>query len=194
MVKQSLPDFITTHIHPESQPTFIAVGFFMGEFSGIEMRLTAFLAKLAEAKSIDTFHIITSGMDARVKLERFYKLVRELVAPNLLERLDYFQKTLIKTRNQLAHSGFWKNTKNPELLHCLTIKDLSPFSDVSHDDVELRFNLRQLVIQARWMGKFSKDLTRVYALVGTGKTLEIENPKSVPPQELRDILQALISK
>src|SRR6476469_3562755 len=67
------------------------IGYFMMWYAASELAFTNLLAIASRSSDLEIFETLCSGMDFRVKLERFRRLRRERggIGPNLDSRLKY---------------------------------------------------------------------------------------------------------
>jgi hypothetical protein len=84
------------------------IGYFIAAYSKVELAVTTLLAVLTKNEDYEAFHVLTRGMDLRVKIER----LRELCRPyTLIEdksaldiRLILLGSKICGLRNKLSHS------------------------------------------------------------------------------------------
>jgi hypothetical protein len=94
----------------EYQDMYFRVGHFIGEYSTVELAITALLAIISNFKDLEAFHTLTKGMDAKVKVERLRELAKTkklLVEKGPFDaRLMHFADKTANLRNKVAHAGF----------------------------------------------------------------------------------------
>lgn len=85
---------------------YLDTGFFYTQFAGAELCLTGLLQVATHSTDPKAFNLLVSGMDARVKVNRFRNAAKLCgsIGPNLDARLTVFEKQSISLRNKLAHS------------------------------------------------------------------------------------------
>lgn len=60
----------------------------------VELRISYLLARATNIKDLSAFELLTRGMDAKIKVERFRKAARGRIGPNLNDRLTVFYDTM----------------------------------------------------------------------------------------------------
>jgi hypothetical protein len=108
------------------------LGFFNAWFAMAELSLTALLALASKAPDLAIFDVLCKGMDARVKVERFRKLVAPAGGggPNLKSRLKTFEEKAIPLRNKLAHSAITINEDDGPRTYYLSSLSNLPWAEL----------------------------------------------------------------
>ena len=127
MDHKTLRKLIDDEVSEVDQPFFIISGYFLAWYALVEIHISAQIAFLSEIHDLDVFQILTKGMDARVKLERFRQLAKAKngIGPNLNARLNHFERTIIPIRNRLSHGAAWLNDKEVGKFHLISIVSFS---------------------------------------------------------------------
>lgn len=92
------------------QPLFLHVGHFISWYAAAEFGVTILLHSFTGNTHPAPFHILTRGMDAKVKIERLKEAVEAhgwTVDAGLTRRLEHFQKTVAGLRNTIVHSHLY---------------------------------------------------------------------------------------
>jgi hypothetical protein len=171
---------------------YLHLGYFNVWFSQVELGLTAIMALVSGADDLEAFHILTKGMDARIKIERLRKVAKSRNPikkdSNFDIRLKHYEN-LVKIRNKLSHNSFANSEEGEPRLFLSNINQLAfealgqvrPFGEKPE---ELRFI--DLFEHGLWMNFFTTDLVQLIRRKPHGTELEIENPRSWVPKDNPD--------
>lgn len=182
----------------EYQEMYLQVGFFIAEYSTVELGITGLLALLSQFKDPHAFHVLTMGMDAKVKVRRLRQLAgpKNLIAPKgkLAVRLSYFYDHVADLRNKVAHGWLVKSKDDPQRIFFANIASM-PFDteDGSAPDPLGRSKPEEILVEilleySLWLSDFHKDLVTLIEPARQGKKLLLKNPKSMEPQQFREHL------
>jgi hypothetical protein len=154
---------------------YLHLGYFLSSFSRAELALTAVLAIVAKAGSLETFEILCSGLMPKQKVERLQRLVKNThrkIGPNLLYFLDCeFKGKIIPLRKDLSHCHLTKS-KTPGMYVIRTLSKRDGKGARTIKALEL-FRL------GLWLEDFSTDLLDVLgSLQSHPKILEIGSPRN----------------
>jgi hypothetical protein len=163
------------------------IGYFISWFSMIELHITFWLAVTTDVKNVNSFELLTKGMDSRIKLERFRQachLTKREIGPNLDVRLAYFQRVMIRIRNNLSHT--WATMpEDSSVIHFSTLSRM-PFKEIGFAQKGFRpdtMPLLTLFERGLWLNWFSDDLNRMAQQEPFPQRFEIDNPRSHVPKE-----------
>jgi hypothetical protein len=159
------------------QQAYCAVGIFTAWFACCEDMLTFILAFLTEASDAKKFRLVVSGMDARVKCERLRKAIKAYseMDENFKVRLTFYEQTLIKLRNNIAHS----------MCTPIAAENRIYFNHFSrthlHDEKPDHIDLDKLHYICDWLAWYANDLQECAQHVPSTKKVRIDTPQSPPP-------------
>lgn len=165
---------------------YLYVGHFMLWFSAVEVGITLLLALATKSIDVKGFRHLARGMDARVKCERLRAACRDYkpMGDNLSTRLEFFEKTMVKTRNNLTHSVVLL----PEPREKLYFASFGAFG--THDappdydgDQAPHVPALEVFKQGLWLNLFDTDLRAVAHGEAQASILEIDHPRSPTPKE-----------
>src|SRR5262245_40995008 len=94
--------------NPSDHALHVHIGYFVVWYSKAELGLTYLLALVCRISDFEAFELLVRGMDAGNKVRRLRDICkkRRLIIPEAFAgRLKYFQRTIVKTRNRVAHSS-----------------------------------------------------------------------------------------
>lgn len=188
MDQETLAKLIDDQIPKTEQPFYLVTGYFLARYAVVEMEITSLLAFFVGAGDLETFHILTKGMDVRVKIERL-RLVgkhRGKIGPNLKSRLEHIERVLAPLRNRIAHGMPWINEKETGKYHLVSLADLAAASSKGTlDDAPRPILARDLMEHAEWLRRFAIDLGDIPPdSISSGK-IEIDHPSSPLPTARR---------
>jgi hypothetical protein len=188
MDETELLDLINRRTQEADRPYFTVMGNYLTQYAMLEMQLTMILAAQSNmVRDLESFHILTRGMDCRVKLERMRTIAkgREGIGPKLKMRLDHFEQKAIQLRNDLAHAAFWRNETVVGRYHLLTIDTAraADFDDQKIPEVARVVEASDLLQAAYWLNVLREDLSPVFFQAIRREQLEVVNPKSRVPKE-----------
>lgn len=172
----------------DDRHVYLHVGHFMLWFAAAEVGVTLLLALATRSIDIKGFRQLVRGMDARVKCERLRSAAKDYkpIGPNLATRLEFFEKTMVKTRNLLTHSAVLL----PEPRQMIYFASFGAFG--THDappdydgDAAPSMEAIELFKQGLWLNSFHTDLESVAREDAHSTTLEIDHPRSPTPTEFR---------
>ncbi len=84
---------------------YFHIGYFTVWYAAVEIRLTLLLARATKSMTnLDSFELLTKGMDARIKILRLREALGDLIGPNLDTRLNIFDRHMRPLRNSAVHS------------------------------------------------------------------------------------------
>jgi hypothetical protein len=176
---QNWPDhYIDVTLDDFERRSYCAIGVFTAWFAACEDMLTYILAYLTDAGDTEKFHLVVSGMDARVKCERLRKAIRAYsdMDGNFKERLGFYEGRIIKTRNKLAHS----------LCTPLEREKRIYFNHFSRTHLDARkpdhINLEDLLCLCDWLAWYANDLQECARRVPETGKVRIDDPQSPPPK------------
>ena len=181
-------DFAPDDEELEYEEMYSEIGYFISQYSTVELAITALLAALANFEDLEAFHTVTKGMDAKTKVERFKELAK---SRNLLakkgkfdERLIHFAEKVAGLRNKVAHTWILKSKTDPVKILFSNIAQI-PFEQFKmkkrvrrQPDEILLDSLREY---SSWLSDFQLDLLNLYGAAKKGAKLEIEKPNSLSP-------------
>lgn len=188
MDEKTLWEIVDASVVKVDQPYYILSGSFLSQFAFVEMKLTAILCDLTGLRDLETFHVLTKGMDARVKIERLRKLAKlhdSDIGPVLTERLKFFEEKIIPTRNDLAHGAIWINQADQGKWHVITIDtfQVASFEDDGLDAAPKFYTAGDLAAKAKWCNLFQDELGQVLLREDKTIPLEITHPKMQAPKD-----------
>lgn len=168
------------------------VGYFIIQFSGAEIALTAILAIVSGVTDLEVFHSLAGGMDSKakvLKLREIAKRKNQIVKSGALDnRLTHFYDKSVELRNRLAHNWLVQAKGLPKTLLFSNIGKL-PFRvfkmERRHGREPDRITLEALRVHADWLSDFMGDLSSMMKTAKSGQPLEIKNPRSKEPKELQ---------
>lgn len=172
---------------------YLHVGYFLTWYLSVELALTQLLAIAAGARDARIFDVLVSGMDARVKCERL-RAISQLnlqLGRNLSDRLTFFERRMVKTRNRLSHNSLVV----PEGSEKIYFVSISQFPKSAYGtqsaalDEAPHMPLLDLFEQGYWLNHFSDDLAALPDPQPQSRILEIEKPRSPLPQAFYQALR-----
>ena len=165
------------------------IGYFMMWYAASELAFTNLLAIASRASDLEIFETLCSGMDFRVKLERFRRLRRERggIGPNLDSRLKYMNDKCRPIRNRLAHCTLSRSEKQEGVYLASTLATL-PWDDLQMELPQgmtfkppITYSAAQLLGWGVWLSKFVLDLAAACRNAGETGEFEITNPQTPEP-------------
>ena len=141
------------------------IGYFIVAYSKVELAITVLLALLTKNENFEAFHILTRGMDLRVKIERLRELCKPLflIEPKSAVdmRLELLGHKICTLRNKLSHSSIDIPVGTVPEIGLAGINALHPAKRT--DNVEL-LHLEKLAIYTDWCESFFPDLLSLCSL------------------------------
>ena len=165
------------------------IGYFNAAYSKVELAITVLLAVLTKNEDYEAFHVLTRGMDLRVKIER----LRELCGPfSLIEaksaidmRLELMGHKICTLRNKLSHSYIdIPDAVVPEL-GLSSIMGLRPATKRANTEL---LHLDAMALYTDWCESFFHDLLDLIPLAKKSAKFSIGHPHSVSPTEFHQSL------
>ena len=168
-----------------------AIGYFIAAYSKIELIITVHLAILTKNSDFEAFHILTKGMDLRVKIERFRELCKPLslidTKSALDIRLDLVTSKICNLRNKLSHSAIdVPDVGFPEL----GLSSISAIHPEKRKNTET-IHLDVLAHYSDWCEDFYQDILHLLPIVRKFAKLSIGHPHSQAPKEFHQHLEQL---
>lgn len=164
---------------------YLHVGYFMAWYSACEARITLLLAIATKSENLKSFDLLTRGMDAKVKIERFRLACNgyRKIGDNLKRRLAHFEKKIIPLRNKIAHSHM---TTDPSYqgIHFASLSKmpLASFGLYAVGEAPPYQTFREIFEQGLWLNVFNDDLLSVWKNAAHPTEFEIDDPVSpLPP-------------
>ena len=182
----------------EYEAMFSQVGYFITQYSNVEVAITALLAILSKFDDFEAFHIITKGMDAKTKVERLRELAKakKLIPKDghLDKRLLHFADKTATLRNKVAHTWLLKSKGEPQKILFSNLARLpfdlfkmkkrpTPKPDEILVDV--------LWEHSNWLSQLLLDMLSLIEPAKKGTTLELKKPNSLEPAAFLQHLQQL---
>jgi hypothetical protein len=165
------------------------IGYFSAAYSKVELAITVLLAALTKNEDYEAFHVLTRGMDLRIKIERLRELCKPL---SLIEdksaldmRLLLLAGKICTLRNKLSHSYIGIPDAGVLELGLSTIMGLRPISKNATTEL---LNLEALEIYTDWCESFFHDLLDLTPLAKKRAKFSIGHPHSVSPTEFHHSL------
>jgi hypothetical protein len=165
------------------------VGYFMIWYASAELAFTNLLALASRAGDLEVFDTLCSGMDFRVKIERFRRIRRGNggIGSNLDVRLKYLDEKCRPIRNRLSHCAISRSEKRDGVYQASTLATL-PWDDFQMElphgisfKPPITYTEAQLLGWALWLTKFVTDVSAAHGhAVATGE-FEIVNPLTPEP-------------
>ena len=94
----------------DDKELFLHVGHFISYYAAAEFALTMLLQTFTGRPHPAGFHILTRGMDAKIKVKRLKEAIESCgctLDEGLQKRLNHFTKNLVSLRNVLVHSHLY---------------------------------------------------------------------------------------
>jgi hypothetical protein len=170
----------------EDRNLFLHLGYFVAWYGSTEIWLTYLLSIAVNTNDLDSFNLLTRGMDAKVKCERLRAACRfngYTIGPNLDDRLAYFHERIIRTRNRILHTFPVVLDDDLNTIHFTTIGKIPGQVRGYVDGGVPTMLLDQLFEQGYWLNHFAEDISSITKKRIDPKTLEIANPLSTLPTE-----------
>ena len=165
------------------------IGYFVAEYSKVELATTALLAVLTKNENFEAFHVLTRGMDLRVKIERLRELCKplSLIDPKsaIDMRLELMGHKICTLRNKLSHSFIDVPMAGFPELGLSSIMGLNPKTRGAHTEL---LHLDALAIYSDWCDTFFQDLLSLLPLAKKSAKFSIGHPHSVSPTEFHQSL------
>jgi hypothetical protein len=162
------------------------VGYFLIWYASAELGFTNLLALASRAGDLEIFDTLCSGMDFRVKIERFRRIRRNSggIGPKLDARLTYLNDKCRPIRNRLSHCAITRSEKREGVYLASTLATL-PWDDFQMALPEgvsfkppITYTDAQLLGWAVWLSKFVHDLAAAHShAIETGE-FEIVSPQT----------------
>lgn len=160
---------------------YLDIGFFNVQFGACELNLTALLQTATQSGDPKAFDILTSGMDARVKVSRLRQAVKlhGEIGANLHARLKVFEDQCIKLRNKLAH-GLLLPTEDPAFYELVSVLKQPSAVTNRMPGVEKpeRVHADRIWKYGVWMNQFCMDLAQVPTVFLFNSEFEIRTPRT----------------
>lgn len=142
---------------------FLHIGHFTAWYASAEMMLTVLLHTFSGSMHPGQFHILTKGMDGKIKVERLKKLVSICgweISDALKKRIDHFQNTIIPLRNSLMHSHlYWGADHN---LQVTSIAAPPMIAGGVAGEAPTIFHSLELFERGQWLCLFARDLGNAF--------------------------------
>ncbi len=170
------------------------IGFFMSWFAAAEMSVSFLLALATKSIDMEGFKLLVRGMDARVKCERLRKASKSYkpIGAALDDRLKNFEKTMIGTRNKIAHSVVVCPEPFDKIYFCSHNEWPSQYFEVADKNPNPPEFISTIALfkQGLWLNFFSYDLHSLVKTEAQAVVLEITHPHSPTRQAfLEDLNQ-----
>jgi hypothetical protein len=172
----------------EYEEMYCQIGYFIAQYSTVELAITAIIAILSNITNFDAFHTLTKGMDAKTKVERLKELAKfkNLIAKkgNLDVRLTHFADKTAGLRNKVAHAWILKSNGDPQKILFSNFAKM-PF-DLFQMEKKSRYKPDQILVEilhehSVWLGEFMQDIMSLVSSAKKGAKLELKNPRSMEP-------------
>jgi hypothetical protein len=162
------------------------VGYFLIWYAAVELAITLLLAQASGSKNLQIFDTLCSGMDARVKIERFRSIAKGKIGPNLTARLKHFEEKARPIRNRLAHAMLTRSESGPSVYFASSLSSM-PWREWGEPDPgyptapPIVITPEQLLGWGAWFTQFAQDLHGVFIGYERIGVFEIANPKTPEP-------------
>jgi hypothetical protein len=162
------------------------IGFFISSYAIVEIHITMMLAKATGIDKLQSFDLLTRGMDLRVKIERLRRaceLGPHKIGPNLDARLTVVDGVMRPLRNKLAHQAA-ALSPDKMTISLVSLAAWPDFLTARHPDQEIseRIETLELFEYAAWLLVFNKDLSGTLKTLARTGIFEIEHPLTpLPP-------------
>jgi hypothetical protein len=171
---------------------YLDIGFFVSWYATAELALTATLAASTGTVDLEAFDILCRGMDARKKLERLRLSAKRHggIGPNIRARFDFFEKKIIPLRNKIVHSSIAISEDDGPTRYWLSGIANLPWAQLGMGQSKTglepyEISSRDLYSTGVWLSFFRQDLSTLPMLARARVQLEIDNPRSRLPEEVR---------
>lgn len=165
--------------------TIVDVGYFLIWYSAVDVGFTQLFALASGIHDYWKFDTLCSGMDLRVKMERFRKIRKRNggIGPNLDKRLRYLDDKCRPIRNRLAHCAIIRAEDGTERYFATTLGAL-PYKALGEEKSDPRmpepieYSAEQLLGWGAWLALFAKDLSAAMRHATATGEFEIPSPLS----------------
>ncbi len=172
-------DFNSLNLHA-------GIGYFIVAYSKVELGITTLLALLTKNEDFEAFHILTRGMDLRVKIERLQELCKplSLIEPKsaLDIRLELLDRKICQLRNKLSHSSIEIPSEMIPEIRLASISSLKPSKTPANAET---LHLETLALYTEWCEAFFHDVLSLFSHVKKSAKFSISHPHSMVPKEFR---------
>lgn len=180
---------------------YFDIGVFMVRYAMAELNLTSLLAYLTTGTTkLEEFEMLTSGMDARVKIHRIIKAANHVgvMHPSFRKRLDFFEERIGGMRNKIAHSTIIMDPDDKDTYLLFGVGN-PPYAEFKigegpspYKRGPLRYTANQIYAASFWTSDFTDDISAAWKHARAHGTLEIAHPRSPLRQEGREGLDPLV--
>jgi len=163
------------------QKLYFLVGFFITAYAIVELRITLMLAKATKITQLQSFDLLTRGMDVKTKIERLRRACETgpALGPNLSSRLTIVDEVMRPLRNKIAHS-YATLDRAERTMRFVTLaafpKDLPNRHPDARDSETI--DVAELFEAIAWLRMLSTELSEAYRWQSQLGIFEIANPRS----------------
>jgi hypothetical protein len=167
LTEKTLAEHRDETFNSPDQEQFLHIGHFISWYATAEFALTMILHQFSGRIHPSNFHLLTLGMDAKLKAERLkhaLKLATWIMDGGLLKRMEHFGQTHVKIRNYLVHSHpYWPEGGDLQL----TSIGYPPTYKSQEWNAPPPFSISGLELYERgiWLNLFSQDLMAALAAI-----------------------------
>jgi hypothetical protein len=165
---------------PDQKLHFL-IGFFTAAYAIVELRITLMLAKATKITQLQSFDLLTRGMDIKTKIERLRRASEKesLLGPNLIARLNIVDDYIRPLRNKVAHTYAVLDATETKL-HFATLVALPKTSATRHPEATDPETIEafELFEAAAWLRLLNAELSEAYRWQAHTGKFEIIHPRS----------------
>ena len=186
MIDYDDPDFDA--LEAEYATMYSLVGYFIAQYSLVELGITLLLAIICKTDDVEAFHALTKGMDAKTKIQRLRQLCKQQKRPTLGQRLDdrllFVHDKVAELRNNLSHSALFKSPDDPQRIMFSGVgkMPLETFGYAGKSLSVSEVTFLALESYGDWLNAFHADLVKMLEKSDKQtKVYQITHPRSKEP-------------
>jgi hypothetical protein len=151
----------------DDQQLYLHIGFFIYWYASAETAITVMLNRFTGRQHPTSFHLLTRGMDAKLKCERLKEAIEHAgctIEQPLAKRFEHFTRRLSTLRNQLVHNfPYYRN--DAFQLVSVGAPPHDPEDPIEGAPKPQTIPSLELYERAKWLQAFANDLYKILETV-----------------------------